>query len=628
MAKNDISKTTISAATTRNWKRLRSNGSGRLMSRANKQLSTKTIVPIEYFSNKENVADIQQFVSYCKERNYSVEEVIYSVGVRLLKEAELLEKEHVAATLRALTPLMPLTPLRLPPLPSDEFDLLGLLYQCFLLEGEKNRKGSYYTPYSVAENMVKDLDFSKNQTFLDPCCGSGAFILALEGAKPSQIFACDNDPIAVMIAKINLLLKFTEEEFEPQIYCCDYLNALNAPKALKASYIISNPPWGAAIFDKKGNPISTRESFSFFFEKAFNQLVDGGTIRFLLPESVMNVKTHKKFRQFLLEITDIQSITLYDGTFSGVQTKYFDIQCARHFDRPDSSCHFDRPDSSCHFDRPQGVEKSQVNNDVIVVRDFSTTLRFARNDGKKSSSAQNDGKIGSSAQNDVKNSLVSKDAFYLTKNLNFNLLSNSDLEKVKKILSKGKYTLKESIWGLGIVTGDNKKHLKLKQGRGMEPIYTGKEIEAYTLKQPRYFVKYKRADYQQVAKDEIYRAEEKLVYKFISKNLVFAYDGSGSLFLNSANILIPRIPGMSIKTVLAFLNSETFKFLYKSLFGEIKILKGNLMELPFPEISEETDKRLTQLVDEVLKGNKEAMEVIDNEVDALFNVISTERNEV
>ncbi|MBO2524012.1 MAG: hypothetical protein CW336_09235 [Bacteroidetes bacterium] len=515
---------------------------------------------------------------------------------------------------------MPLTPLRLPPLPSDEFDLLGLLYQCFLLEGEKNRKGSYYTPYSVAENMVKDLDFSKNQTFFDPCCGSGAFILALEGAKPSQIFACDNDPIAVMIAKINLLLKFPEEEFEPQIYCCDYLNAINAPKALKASYIISNPPWGAAIFDEKGNPISTRESFSFFFEKAFNQLVDGGTIRFLLPESVMNVKTHKKFRQFLLEITDIQSITLYDGAFSCVQTKYFDIQCARH------------------FDRPQGVEKSQVNNDVIVVRDFSTTLRFARNDGKKSSSARNDGKKSSSArndgkksssaQNDVKNSLVSKDAFYLTKNLNFNLLSNSDLEKVKKILSKGKYTLKESIWGLGIVTGDNKKHLKPKQGRGMEPIYTGKEIEAYTLKQPRYFVKYKRADYQQVAKDEIYRTDEKLVYKFISKNLVFAYDGSGSLFLNSANILIPRIPGMSVKTVLAILNSEPFKFLYKSLFGEIKILKGNLMELPFPEISPETNENLTKLVDEVLKGNKEAMEVIDNEVDALFNVISTERNEV
>ncbi len=611
MKENDIIRPVISEATSRNWKRLHSNGGGRLMSRANKQLSTKTILPVEYFSNKANIADIQCFVNFCKEQNYKVEEVIYSVGVKLLKEAGILEKPHVAAALKPLTPLMALKPLVPPPLPADEHDLLGLLYQCFMLEGEKNRKGSYYTPYSVAENMVKDLDFSKNQTFFDPCCGSGAFIMALENASPNQIFACDNDSIAVMIAKINILLKFKAEIFEPQVVCCDYLKCYSNTNWTHKSfdYIISNPPWGAAIFDKKGNPISTRESFSFFFEKAFNQLVDGGTIRFLLPESVMNVKTHKKFRQFLLENTDIQSITLYDGTFSGVQTKYFDIQCARH------------------FDRPQGVEKSQANNNVIVVRDFSTTLRFARNDGKKSSSAQNDGKIGSSARNDVKNSLVSKDAFYLAKNLNFNLLYDSELEKVKKILAKGKYTLKDSIWGLGIVTGDNKKHLKLKQGRGMEPIYTGKEIEAYTLRQPKCFVKYKRAEYQQVAKDEIYRAEEKLVYKFISKNLIFAYDGSGSLFLNSANILIPRIPGMSVKTVLAFLNSELFTFLYKSLFGEIKILKGNLMELPFPEISEETDKRLTQLVDEVLKGNKEAMEVIDNEVAKLFEIPRASRSE-
>lgn len=569
--KNDISSTVISKATSRNWKRLHANDSGRLMSRANKQLSTKTILPIEYFSNKENIADIQWFVNFCKEKNYKVEDVIYSVGVELLKKAGIIDKPHVAAALRALTPLMPLKALK--QLPSDERDLLGLLYQCFLLEGEKNRKGSYYTPFEVARNMTKGLDFSKNQTFFDPCCGSGAFILALEDASPNQIFGCDNDPVAVMIAKINLLLKFKTEMFEPQIYKCDYLKQhFN----IKYTYIVSNPPWGALIFDEQNNPISTRESFSFFFEKSFYQLENDGMIKFLLPESVLNVKSHRNFRKFLLGNTDIQSITRYPGTFSGVQTKYIDIECTRH------------------FGRLQGVEKSSSN--VIAVKDFSTPLRCARND-------------------------VSTQCFYLTKNLNFNLLSNSDLEKVQKILKKGKYTLKDSIWGLGIVTGDNKKHLKTKQGRGFEPIYTGKDIEAYTLKAPKCFIKYKRADYQQVAKDEIYRVEEKLVYKFISKNLVFAYDDSKSLFLNSANILIPKIPGMSVKTVLAFLNSEIFKFLYKSLFGEIKILKGNLMELPFPEISDETDQKLTELVDEVLKGNKEAVQRIDYEIDTIFGVM-------
>lgn len=568
MNDNGISKTTISEATSRNWKRLHSNGSGRLMSRANKQLSTKTIVPVEYFSNKDNIAGIQRFVEYCKEQNYSAEEVIYSVGIRLLKDAGIYEKPHVQKVLSTLSTLSFLSFLSLQSLPSDEHDLLGLLYQCFLIEGEKNRKGSYYTPFEVAQNMTKNLDFSKGQTFFDPCCGSGAFILSLEGASPNQIFGCDNDPVAVMIAKINLLLKFKTEIFEPQIILCDYLKK---HFKLKFDYIISNPPWGAVVFDERNNPIPTKESFSFFFERAFHQLADDGTIKFLLPESVLNVKCHRDFRKFLLENTEIKSITKYPGVFSGVQTKYIDIESKR-------------------------TRRALSQLDIIIANNYS-----------------------SSWDNECVIHKVKKSCFYLTKNLNFNLLSDDDLEKVRKIISKGKYTLKDSIWALGVITGDNKNKVKSRQGRGMEPIYTGKDIEAYTLKRPTKFIKYERSDFQQVAKDEIYRADEKLVYKFISKNLVFAYDDSKSLFLNSANILIPRIPGMSIKTVLAFLNSEMFRFLYKSLFGEIKILKGNLMELPFPEITPEMDEKLTKLVAKVLKGNKNAVKEIDNQINKLFS---------
>ena len=528
-------------------------------------------------------------MTFCKEKNYKVEDVLFSIGVKLLKEAGIYDKPHVAAalsswrspsTLSSLSTLSSSSLLALPPLPSDEFDPLGLLYQCFLLEGEKNRKGSYYTPFEVARNMTKGLDFSKGQTFFDPCCGSGAFLLSLDGVSPEQVFGCDNDPIAVMIAKINLLLKFPDEEFEPQIYCCDYLNDSNITYKCNSSnrtynYIISNPPWGAVIFDKSGTPISTKESFSFFFEKAFNQLEEGGKIRFLLPESILNVKCHRNFRKFLLEKTDIQSITKYPGAFSGVQTRYIDVECKR----------------TRHALSPQD----------FVIECNSSNMSS-----------------GDNARIIPEMRKINKSCFYLTNNLNFNLLSDSDLKKVQKILANKKYTLKDSIWALGVITGDNRNKVKSKQVRGMEPIYTGKEIEAYALKQPHKFIKYKRTDYQQVAKDEIYRADEKLVYKFISKNLVFAYDNSRSLFLNSANILIPRIPGMSIKTVLAFLNCELFKFLYKSLFGEIKILKGNLLELPFPEITPEIDKKLTDLVDEVLKGNKEAVKEIDEVINGLL----------
>lgn len=159
----------------------------------------------------------------------------------------------------------------------------------------------------------------------------------------------------------------------------------------------------------------------------------------------------------------------------------------------------------------------------------------------------------------------------------------------------------------------------------MEKIYTGKEIQPYSLKPAKNYIYYTRNELQQVAKEEIYRASEKLVYKFISKKLIFSYDNSSSLFLNSANILIPFIPDMSIKTVAAFLNSPLFQFIYLKLFGEIKILKGNLLQIRFPKISSNLDKKISNLVDKVLEGNITEIKTIEK---IIFSVYGLTKNEI
>ncbi|WP_334303208.1 TaqI-like C-terminal specificity domain-containing protein, partial [Coprococcus eutactus] len=44
--------------------------------------------------------------------------------------------------------------------------------------------------------------------------------------------------------------------------------------------------------------------------------------------------------------------------------------------------------------------------------------------------------------------------------------------------------------------------------------------------------------YQQAAPERIYRAPEKLIYRCINRQLVFAYDESRHLTLNSCNLVI------------------------------------------------------------------------------------------
>ena len=50
----------------------------------------------------------------------------------------------------------------------------------------------------------------KDSKVLDPCCGTGQFILTFSDIveNPSNIYGVDIDEIAVRIARLNLLIKF------------------------------------------------------------------------------------------------------------------------------------------------------------------------------------------------------------------------------------------------------------------------------------------------------------------------------------------------------------------------------------------------------------------------------------
>ena len=197
-------------------------------------------------------------------------------------------------------------------------------------------------------------------------------------------------------------------------------------------------------------------------------------------------------------------------------------------------------------------------------------------------------------------------------------------DRIEAILNKAERLrhddLSHSQWALGIITGNNAKALKTRPRKGLEPIFTGKDINKYGLKKASRYIKYNRVDFQQCAKDEFYRAKEKLVYKFVSSRLCFTYDDKQRLFLNSANILIPEIDGMSTKTVLAFLNSTLFNFLYAKRFNDIKILKGNLSALPFPKISAEQDQQLSAFVNQAMSGDISAEEKINSLIFTLYEL--------
>ena len=555
----------ISKATQRNWDKLKNDGTERLKHRANKSRSQKIVTPEGYVM----AGSLPRFVEELRDTTYPIDNLIYTLCALYIEHNRVSEvnKSRFFEEYTQYQRLSVSVPRQI--LKNRQDDWIGFVYQSLTTEGRRILKGLYYTKPVIVNEMLSDIRVLSGERFLDPCCGSGIFLLKVEHAELEQLYGIYNDPLAVMIAKANLMVKYSEATVYPQIYQMDFLlHAASALGDMKFDYIVTNPPWGT----EKGKlhtseVIQSKEKASLFFTEAFKFLNKNGIQHFLLPSSLMKIKVHGDFRRFVTHETRMETLKCYRERFKGVFTDFLSLKVSR---------------------------KPIFGSQNYVV--YGTNNEVSRKEFKPL-----------------------EDDFCAIP-----MLNDRDEAIIGKVERLRHDDLSHSQWALGIITGNNAKVLKDRPRKGLEPIYTGKDIGKYSLKKASRYIKYHRVDFQQCAKDEFYRAKEKLVYKFVSGHLCFTYDDKQRLFLNSANILIPEVDGMSTKTVLAFLNSALFNFLYTKRFNDLKILKGNLSTLPFPKIDDKLNKQLTSLVDEALKGDLTATNRIDELVFSLYGFDSEE----
>lgn len=106
--------------------------------------------------------------------------------------------------------------------------------------------------------------------------------------------------------------------------------------------------------------------------------------------------------------------------------------------------------------------------------------------------------------------------------------------------------------------------------------------------------------YQQAAPLELYRAPEKLIYRFINRQLVFAYDDRQRLTLNSCNVVIPHIPGLDMRYIMAILNSRVAQYIYEKRYNAVKVLRSHIENIPVPVADEETQRRIISKAEELM----------------------------
>lgn len=568
----------ICKATEYNWRKLKSDTCGKLTKRANKTLSVKRVVASSYL----NYPPANELLSVVLALSESNENIIYSLCIAYLKHKGIFDKEQVQCFFSTI-PAYNYVDIKLPlGLWDSGEDVIGFVYQSLMTEGERNLTGQYYTNKKIVEYILEGKTLEDGETFLDPCCGSGAFLMSVKTNTPACLYGFDINPVAVMVAGTNLLVKYSEYDFIPNVYCLDFLlNNYSLDRMgnrIPSSFdnIYTNPPWGT---DKEGEyarlypNITSKERSSMVILHSLERLSTNGNLYFLLPMSLLKIKTHRDIRKYMLSNSTIIKIDLYDDRFDGVFTNFFSIK----------------------------LEKSiPLIQEYDVIKD-SEIVKIKLSDSERSEGT-----------------------------ISLEQLTHIDDSIMRKLESRRHDDLKHSQWALGIVTGDNKTKVKKDRGDGLEPVYVGKEVSPFILKNGTSYILFEPNEFQQCAKEEFYRAPEKLIYRFIAKYPIVAYDNQQCLCLNSANIVIPELDGVSIKSAAALLNSKLYHYYYSIKFPDIKVLKGNLQELPFPKLSIEENEKLENLVTSIQFSifSDEHQRELDKIVYSIFDITPIEQKRI
>lgn len=567
----------------------------KLNSRANKTLSSDKIIPFEYLQNKNSFKLAKFIISSFKLHNIDENDIILNSILYLLKFKGFIEinnnnivyhhiglkkllstyqfnlfiyNEALKDTFSALELFFIY----------EDFDPLGSLYQYILYEGKKIKLGSYYTPPNLVQKIIYKYPY-KITKFMDPCCGTGSFLINFAKAKklePQNLIGFDIDPYAVLITKINLTLLYPNFNGEFYIFHQDYLDLNNIANILKDNQIndidliATNPPWRAIIKNhiRFINDMPINELFTGFIYNSIEILAYKKDAIFLLPYSFLNVKKHKIIRNYLLDNTKIISIENCGRVFNNVYTPAIIIHLKK---------------------------QAKLSYQLTIINKSTEDININ----------------------------------FFRKNINkeFNInVTKKDIAIIDKIYSQKHQTLKnKSHWALGIVTGNNSL-LSDVYKKDYLPIYKGTNILPYRMTEPNFYLKFEPEKLQQVAKNNLYFSNEKIIYKFISNKLTFAYDNKQYLTLNSANILIPMFDNISLKAVLGFLNSKVFNYLHNILFDTHKILRSNIETLPFPILTEDANNHLLYLVDKIIYNDDYHT---DNEInDTIYQLFNLNNQEI
>ena len=228
----------------------------------------------------------------------------------------------------------------------DHSERLGDAFEYLLsVLGSQGDAGQFRTPRHIIDFMVEVLAPQKNETILDPACGTAGFLISAykhilrtntdakghsnltpddRGRLAKNFKGYDISPDMVRLSLVNLYLHgFTD----PHIFEYDTLTSEERWNEF-ADVILANPPFMSpkgGIKPHKRFSIQAKRSEVLFVDYMAEHLTPGGRAAIIVPEGIIfqSQDAYKVLRKMLVENSLVAVVSLPAGCFnpySGVKT--------------------------------------------------------------------------------------------------------------------------------------------------------------------------------------------------------------------------------------------------------------------------------------------------------------------
>jgi len=530
-------------------------------------------------------------------------------------------------------------------------------YLSLLPKSKRSGKGVYYTPRQVVEFILDEVlppprtsrkkqePYANTFRILEPACGAGYFLLAAfsrlrqsyirAGFKPAdavrevlddKIAGIDIDGNALLASLLGLVQEAGEDletafdrgPIRLGLYRADFLDksvdgsesALGRLLQGGIPAIVGNPPY-VSFYSKRAKSISQREreyyrdnyrmgkgrinTYCLFIERAFELLAPSGTLGFIVPNTLLIMKSYEPLRAHLLEHGWLKSIVdLSLKVFPEVEVPTCILTVER---RDDRALPFPRKLRAGFWESARGVAPADL--EQADQKDFQK-LPYTM----------------------------------------FNIhIRSADREVLEAIERAGRplgeiFEVRDGINPANMTEKLVVRSLR-ELGPPFRPVLRGKDIAPYQLNWDNLWVRYdpafadrEKGEYFFLREERIFKHKPKILTRQTADRIVAAWDEEGYYALNSLHVTIPlnggmcrqplavgpragsppppSSPALPVKCLLALYNSRILNYYYRLVYPDTErvfpqVKTVNVERLPLPPVDGEIEK-LEGLADKLLGG--------------------------